>query len=55
MNIAIRGLTTAECKAICQAPRSLPNDATSFQIWKARRDELLIGCSTRPGPEWASC
>lgn len=37
-----RGLTESECRKICEAPRRLPADASTFRIWKAERDELLI-------------
>ncbi|MEE9116768.1 MAG: tyrosine-type recombinase/integrase [Thermoplasmata archaeon] len=37
-----RGLTLAECRALVEAPRKLPTNATKFRIWKAARDELLI-------------
>ena len=36
-----RGLTLDECRALVEAPRKLSASATTFQIWKAARDELL--------------
>lgn len=31
-----------ECVALCEAPRKLRTNATSFQIWRAMRDEVLV-------------
>lgn len=37
-----RRLSLKEYKALCEAARKLPLDASSFQIWKHLRDEILI-------------
>lgn len=37
-----RGLTEKECRRLIEAPRSLPMNATDFQMWKSVRDELFL-------------
>ncbi|MCK4457449.1 MAG: tyrosine-type recombinase/integrase [Thermoplasmata archaeon] len=38
----VRGLTSKECLALCDAPRTLAPNASKFSLWKHLRDEILI-------------